>query len=70
MKYDREASLSGVPVQVVHTDNGVVTPKYFMYVMLGKVKHIIFSGFEASCQNGIAKRLIKKVVYILQTMLI
>jgi len=56
LKFEREASESGVIIQGYHTDNGTFNAKEFMEALTAANQKIRFSGAGGAHQNGVAER--------------
>jgi hypothetical protein len=70
IKFEQEASQSGVSIGSFHTDNGVFNAQQFMKEIADKGQGIQFSGVSAHHQNGAAENGIKVVVRNARTMML
>jgi hypothetical protein len=70
IKFEQEASQSGVTISAYHTDNGVFNAQEFMKEIADKGQGIQFSGVSAHHQNGTAENGIKLVVRNARTMML
>ena len=66
---ERESQIHGVVIKVYHTDNRIFNASYFMEELLKNQQKIMFSGTDASHQNGVVESAKKALVTTEMTIL-
>ena len=70
LKCERYATNCAILVQAYHTENGVLTSRKFMEVIIGEGQNIRFVGVGDAQQNGVSVHSIKTITSRDHTMMI